>query len=53
MNTKPNAIESETFNHHRIQEQRKTEAIKLLNDDGYIIYKRSTKSPRIYNTLGI
>jgi len=29
------------------------EAISLLKKDGYIVYKRSTKSPRIYDTLGI
>lgn len=53
MITKPNAIENETFNHFRQQENRIKKAITLLKKDGFIVYKRSTKSPRIYDTLGI
>jgi hypothetical protein len=53
MTVKPNAIESETFNHFRQEEKRRQDAILLLKKDGYIVYKRSTKSPRIYDTLGI
>lgn len=53
MITKPNAIEGETFNHFRQQEIAVKKAITLLKNDGFIVYKRSTKSPRIYDTLGI
>ena len=50
---KHNVIESEIFNHFREEEERRQKAILLLKKDGYIVYKRSTKSPRIYDTLGI
>ena len=52
MITKPNAIEGETFNHFRQKENKIEEAISLLKNDGFIVYKRSTKSPRIYDTFG-
>jgi hypothetical protein len=53
MRAKRNTIEGETFNHFRQNEQKIKDAIFLLKKEGYIVYKRSTKSPRIYETLGI
>lgn len=51
--TKTSTIEGDTFNHFREQEQKILDAIQILKNDGFIVYKRSTKSPRIYDTLGI
>ena len=50
---KIHAIESDIFNHFRQEEIDKKLAIILLKKSGYIVYKRSEKSPRIYETLGV
>tara|TARA_B100000795_G_scaffold188749_1_gene143622 strand:+ start:390 stop:578 length:189 start_codon:yes stop_codon:yes gene_type:complete len=48
-----NAIDNDIFAHFRQEKAREEEAIQLLKDNGYIVYKRSTKSPRIYENLGV
>lgn len=47
------AIDNDIFAHFRQEEIEKKLAVILLKKSGYIVYKRSEKSPRTYDTLGI
>tara|TARA_R100000935_G_C2738794_1_gene125021 strand:+ start:224 stop:403 length:180 start_codon:yes stop_codon:yes gene_type:complete len=53
MEYKNHAIDNDIFAHFRQEEQRRQDAITLLKKEGFVVYKRSENSPRIYETLGV